>query len=194
MLDEGSIASEDVRAAHETAWSACRNPAGIVAAFDWLALAERGLSDRTGAPTARATSLRAVRDALFTRQRNRPSLDDDGGIPLGVRGGELVDARNLRLLLACGLVAGLPDGEPEDEKRAQRGLEGLFRLLRQLMVDEEEAGDLPAGRVAFGGIAASLHDSTQPLAASATAILAIRALQDASSVPLDAPTPASTPR
>ncbi|MEE2972325.1 MAG: hypothetical protein VX672_04300, partial [Planctomycetota bacterium] len=193
MLDEESIGSEEVEAAHEAAWAACRDPATIVAGFDWLALAERGLTDRTGSPTARATSLRAVRDALFIRQRNRPSFDDDGGIPIGLRGMETVDARNLRLLLAGGLVAGLPGEEMEDERRARRGLEGLFRLLRQLMIDEEEAGDLPGGRVALGGISAALHDSTQPLAATATAILAIRALQSADSTPGHPPDPPRIP-
>ncbi|MGB0499653.1 MAG: SDR family oxidoreductase, partial [Acidimicrobiales bacterium] len=41
------IAPDEIAAAaHAAAWAQCSTPSDIVAAFDWLALAERGLADR----------------------------------------------------------------------------------------------------------------------------------------------------
>lgn len=181
-VDEEFVSNEMMETAHADAWSACRNASDIIAAFDWLALAEHELTiRRNDQPSERATSLRAVRDALLIRQIDRNTQDDDGGIPLRRSGVEIIDARNLRLMLALAVIDGLPGDDDAGRSRSRRGLDGLFRLVRQLMLDDEEAADLLGGRTATGGVSSGLYEPRQPLAATATAILAINHLKPRSS-------------
>lgn len=173
-VNEEIVSDEAFQKAHDDAWAACRSASAIIAAFDWLALAEHELTARRdGEPTERATSLRAVRDALLIRQIDDAERDDDGGIPLRRGGVEMIDARNLRLMLAIGLIDGLPGDDDAGRRRSHKGLEGLFRLVRQLMLDDDQAADLSGGRTAAGGVALGLYEPRQPLAATATALLAI---------------------
>lgn len=173
-VNEEAVSKEAVQEAHDDAWAACRSASEVIAAFDWLALAEHRLTERRdGEPTERAISLRAVRDALLIRQIDDAGRDEDGGIPLRRGGVEMIDARNLRLMLAIGLIDGLPGDDDAGRRRSREGLEGLFRLVRQLMLDDDQAADLPGGRTAAGGVALGLYEPRQPLAATATALLAI---------------------
>ena len=199
-VDEELFSNQRMETAHADAWSACRNASDIIAAFDWLALAEHELTiRRNDRPSERATSLRAVRDALLIRQIDQNTRDDDGGIPLRRSGVEIVDARNLRLMLAIAIINDLPGDDDAGRNRSRRGLRGLFRLVRQLMLDDEQAADLLGGRTATGGVSSGLYEPPQPLAATATAILAIDRLKprsdgrDASGGSQGPPDPAPTP-
>ena len=177
-VEKEFVSNEVIETAHANAWAACRNASDIIAAFDWLALAEHELSvRRNDQPSERATSLRAVRDALLIRQIDQAGQDADGGIPLRRGGVEIIDARNLRLMLAIAVIDGLPGDDDAGRRRSQRGLEGLFRLVRQLMLDDDQAADLLGGRTAAGGVSTGLYEPRQPLAATATALLAIDRLR-----------------
>ena len=74
-------------------------------------------------------------------------------------------------MFAISILEGIPGEEKSGAARATRGLTGLLRLLRQLMMSPEEAADLPGGLRGQGGVAVGLADPRQPLAATATASL-----------------------
>lgn len=171
-VPESLVSEEQALSAHETAWAACDSASDVVAGFDWLALAEGRLFERRGEPTVRIISLRAIRDALLARQVD-DQTDDAGGIPLRAGILRTVDARSLRPMFAISILEGIPGEDQAGADRSKRGLVGLLRLLRQLMMSPEEAADLPGGPRGQGGIAAGLADPRQPLAATATASLVL---------------------
>jgi hypothetical protein len=171
------VPTERLDQAYEAAWDACDSLPTILAAFDWLCLAERSWSDRHGTPSPRITSLRAVRDSLLARQIDDPTIDLDGSIPLRTGGDEASDARCLRLLLGMAALATLPEEDADARNRAQRGLAGLVRFVRQLQVTPQEATDLPHGRHAVGGVQAGPADPRQPLVATSLALIAVELLQ-----------------
>ena len=74
-------------------------------------------------------------------------------------------------MFAISVLEGIPGEEESGAARANRGLAGLVRLLRQLMMSPEEAADLPGGSRGQGGVAVGLADPRQSLAATATASL-----------------------
>lgn len=169
------IDDDEVIAAHEAAWKACDSVSKVMAGFDWLAIAEARFSDRfEGTPSPRAVSLRAIRDALLARQI--ADGDEAGGIPLLAGARESIDARTLRPMLAMATLHGLPGEDEDTSARAREGLTGLVRLLRQLMMSEEEASELPGGGRGLGGVSMGLADARQPLAATATASLILQHL------------------
>ena len=171
-VDEVLVSDEEALKAHLAAWQACGSVSEILAGFDWLAIAEARLADRLdGAPSQRATSLRAIRDALLTRQL--PDGDDAGGIPLQANARQSIDGRNLRPMLAMAVLKGIPGEGQEGAARAQRGLTGLLRLLKQLMLSETEAADLAGGPQGLHGVADGLANPRQSLAATATASLVL---------------------
>jgi len=165
--------------AYEDAWAACGSLPDVLAAFDWLCLAERSWWRRHQEPGPRIESLRAVRDSLLARQIDDPSGDLDGSIPLRAGPEEVSDARCLRLLLGMAALAAVPDDDAEGQARANRGLSGLIRFMRQLQVTPEEAADLPGGRRAVGGVQAGPADPRQPLVATAVALIACDLLRTA---------------
>lgn len=172
-LPEDLVADERFDAAYATAWEATNGLPDVLAAFDWLSLAELAWWRRHGSPGPRLESLRAVREALLVRQLLEPGRDRDGAIPLRRGLDEIPDARSLRPLLAFAALQGIPDDEAPRGTRADRGISGLIRFLRQLQVTPDEASDLPGGRTAVWGVQAGLADPKQPLAATATALLAL---------------------
>ena len=164
------VSDEEALAAHLAAWEACGSVSEILAGFDWLSIAEARLADRLeSTPSARAVSLRAIRDALLTRQVQ--DGDDAGGIPLLANARQSIDVRNLRPMLAMAVLAGIPGEEADATARARRGLSGLLRLLQQLMMSEEEAADFAGGDQGLHGVSVGLANPRQPLAATATASL-----------------------
>jgi hypothetical protein len=76
-------------------------------------------------------------------------------------------------------LAAVPEDDPDRQARANRGIVGLIRFLRQLQVKPDEAADLPDGRRAVGGVQAGPADPRQPLVATAVALIAIDLLQKA---------------
>lgn len=173
MQSPGIVDDRRFVEAYEAAWAAVQGLPDGIAGFDWLALAERAWWQRHGACGPRVESVRAIRDALLVRQLDAPDRDIDGSIPLrqGLR--EVSDARSIRMLVGLAALYGLPDESEDRTRRAVRGLEGLLRFTRQLMVSSEEARDLPGGRLALGGIQAGPATPDQPLAATASALIAI---------------------
>ncbi|MCP4836444.1 MAG: hypothetical protein GY895_16950 [Phycisphaera sp.] len=169
-IPEPLLSDEEAVAAHGAAWVGCDSASDVISGFDWLALAEARLSRRRGEPTDRVVSLRAIRDALLARQLDGEG-DDAGGIPLRAGTLRTVDARSLRPMFAISVLEGIPGEEESGAARANRGLAGLVRLLRQLMMSPEEAADLPGGSRGQGGVAVGLADPRQSLAATATASL-----------------------
>ncbi len=177
-FQSGSLVPDDrFDAAYDDAWTACRSLPDVLAAFDWLCLAELAWWRRHGEPGPRVDSLRAVRDSLLARQIDVPDSDLDGSIPLRAGLEEVSDARCLRLLLGMAALRTIPEEDPEGRGRAERGLAGLIRFLRQLQTTPEEAADLPFGRRADGGVQAGPADPRQPLIATAVALIAVDLLQ-----------------
>lgn len=170
-------------AAYHAAWNASTGLPDVVAAFDWLALTELAWWRRHGTPGPRLESLRAVREALLVRQLQAPGDDRDGAIPLRRGLEEVPDARSLRPLLALAALQTIPDDEMPRSERAERGIAGLVRFTRQLMLTPDEAADLPGGRTAVWGVQTGLADPRQPIAATATALLAVDLLRSAEVAP-----------
>ena len=164
------VTDQQAHAAHDDAWEACRSVSDILAGFDWLGIAEARLAARMeNIPSPRAVSLRAIRDALLARQID--DGDDAGGIPLLGDDRRSIDARNLRPMLGMAVLTGLPGEDEAGTARGRNGLSGLLRLLEQLMMSEEEAGDLAGGRMGLDGIADSLANPRQSLSSTARASL-----------------------
>ena len=124
----------------------------------------------------RLDSLRAVQDALLLRQVETDG-DDDGGIPLSEGIGVSPDARSIRVLLGMAALAAIADEDDARRNRTRRGLEGLIRFARQLMLDTSEASELRGGRTGVDGVQRSLSDREQSLAATATTRVAIDLLE-----------------
>lgn len=178
FADANLVTDAEIDEAHEAAWSMVEDANDIVAAFDWLALAELGRTSRGMASSVRLESIRAVQDALLLRQR-RSDAEDSGGIPLTEGLGATPDARSVRVLLGMAALVAIADDDEERERRIRRGLEELVRFARQLMLDPSEAADLKGGRTGLGGVQNSLSDPEQSLAATATTRLAIDLLRSA---------------
>jgi hypothetical protein len=170
-------------AAYHDAWAACGSLSDILAAFDWLCLSEAAWWHRHGEPGPRVESLRAVRDSLLARQISDPASDLDGSIPLRGAADEVSDARCLRLLLGFSALRLVPEPDEIGRTRADRGLAGLVRFVRQLQVTADEAADLPNGRPAVDGIQAGPADPRQPLIATAVALIAADLLREATESP-----------
>ena len=169
-----------VAAAHAAAWAAVGDAAAVVAAFDWLALAELGMARRGMLRSPRLDSLRAVQDALLLRQLSTDD-DVDGGLPLSEGIGVAPDARSMRVLLGMAALSALDDEDQARVERSRRGLERLVRFARQLMLDDVEAADFRGGRTGVGGVQRSPSDPEQSLAATATTRIAIDLLLDTAS-------------
>ncbi len=178
-LPVGLVPNDRFDAAYLDAWNACGSLPRILAAFDWLCLAESAWWHRHGEPGPRVESLRAVRDSLLARQIDDPKSDLDGSIPLRGVAEEVSDARCLRLLLGMAALRLVPDEDELGRARGDRGLSGLIRFLRQLQFTPEEAADLPHGRPAIGGVQAGPADPRQPLIATAVALIAVDLLREA---------------
>lgn len=176
---QDQVSNDRFDAAYDMAWSASGGLPDVIAAFDWLALAELAWWRRHGQPGPRLESLRAVRESLLVRQLVDPGTDRDGAIPLRRGLEEVADARSLRPLLAFAALQVIPDEDLARASRADQAITGLVRFTRQLMLGPEEAADLPGGREALWGIQTGLADPRQPIAATATAILALDLLRSA---------------
>ncbi len=172
------VSDQRFEASYHDAWASCSSLSDILAAFDWLCLAEAAWWHRLGEPGPRIESLRAVRDSLLARQIDDPTGDLDGSIPLRGVADEVSDARCLRLLLGMAALRIVPDHDDVGRARADRGLAGLIRFLRQLQVTPEEAADLPNGRPAEAGVQAGPADPRQPLIATAVALIAVDLLRE----------------
>lgn len=173
------VSDETFDAAYRAAWDDADGLASLMQEFDWLALAELAWWSRHGVQSPRIESIRAAREALLVRQLHQPASDRDGAIPLRQGLDDVTDARNLRLLLGLAALEGIPDPEPARRERARKGVEGLVRFARQLVTTPEEAANLPGGRTAVWGVQRGLTDPRQPLAATATLVLALDLLRDA---------------
>ncbi len=178
MLPTEVVPNDRSDDAHQRVWATCDSVTDVLAAFDWLCLAEYGWWWRHGEPGPRVASLRAVRDALLARQITDPFSDLDGSIPLRAGAEEVSDARVLRLLVGMSALAIIPDDDDRSRTRGARGLAGLLRFLRQLQVTPEEAADLPDGRRALHGLQAAPADPRQPLVATAMALIAVDLLRE----------------
>ena len=176
LADPELIKDEQVAHAHESAWKEVDDVTDVVAAFDWLALLELGRTRRGMPGSPRLDSLRAVQDALLLRQVETDG-DDDGGIPLSEGIGVSPDARSIRVLLGMAALAAIADEDDARRNRTRRGLEGLIRFARQLMLDTSEASELRGGRTGVDGVQRSLSDREQSLAATATTRVAIDLLE-----------------
>ncbi len=172
------VPDERFDAAYHDAWAACSSLPDILAAFDWLCLAEGAWWYRHRAPGPRLESLRAVRDSLLARQIEDSASDLDGSIPLRGAVDEASDARCLRLLMGMAALRLVPDLDDIGRTRADRGLAGLVRFLRQLQVSPDEAADLPNGRSAVNGVQSGPADPRQPLIATAVALIAVDLLRE----------------
>ncbi len=176
LADAELVGDEEVARAHESAWSEVDDVTDVVAGFDWLALLELGRTRRGLPRSPRLDSLRAVQDALLLRQVETDG-DDDGGIPLSEGVGVSPDARSIRVLLGMAALSEIADEDDARRDRTRRGLEGLIRFVRQLMLDPSEASELRGGRTGVGGVQHSLSDREQSLAATATTRVAIDLLE-----------------
>lgn len=175
-LPEDVVSSDRFDEAYQKAWDAATGLPDIAAEFDWLALMELAWWRRHGTPGPRLDSVRAAGDALLLRQLDVPGSDRDGAIALRRGLEDMPDARNLRPLLGFAALQLVPDEDPARSARFAEGLSGLVRFARQLLVTPEESGELPDGRTAVWGVQRDLADRSQPLAATATALLALRTL------------------
>ena len=153
-----------------------RDAAAVVAAFDWLALAELGMAAAAcrdpPAWTPRGADAIAPSPALDRRRRRwRPPLSEGIGVA--------PDARSMRVLLGMAALSALDDEDQARVERTRRGLERLVRFARQLMLDDVEAADFRGGRTGVGGVQRSPSDPEQSLAATATTRIAVDLLLEA---------------
>jgi hypothetical protein len=179
MLDEETFQNH-----LDEAWRANPSIEQLIAAFEWLSLAEFARYERTGEPSVRITALRAARDALLLRQIEDPRSDLDGGLPLRSGTRTVVDARTLRPAFGIATLARIPEADEAGRFRAVEGLEGFLRFIRQLMLSESDARFLPGWRQAADGLRTSPWESQQSVAADATALLFLCQLR---SIPIDEP-------
>ena len=175
LADPDTVDEATVDAAYAAAWERIDDASEIVAAFDWLALAELGRTRRGLPNSGRIESLRAVQDVLLLRQFENDG-DTDGGFPLRAGIGATPDARSVRVLLGMAALASIPDDDDARAARTEDGLRGAVRFVGQLMLDPSEASDLKGGRTGLGGVQRSPSDPEQSLAATATTRLALTIL------------------
>ena len=155
----------------DDAWKMNRSVDAMVASFEWLALAERSRQRRTGESSPRLDALRAVRDSLLLRQERDATIDLAGGLELRAGSRSTVDARTLRPGLGMAVLEHLPSDDPDANRRATVGVEGIVRFLRQLETMERDARLLPGWRKASGGLRVAPWSARQSVAANATAVL-----------------------
>ena len=155
----------------DDAWKMNRSVDAMVASFEWLALAERSRQRRTGESSPRLDALRAVRDSLLLRQERDATIDLAGGLELRAGSRSTVDARTLRPGLGMAVLEHLPSDDPDANRRATVGVEGIVRFLRQLETMERDARLLPGWRKASGGLRIAPWSARQSVAANATAVL-----------------------
>ena len=155
----------------DDAWKMNRSVDAMVASFEWLALAERSRQRRTGESSPRLDALRAVRDSLLLRQERDATIDLAGGLELRTGSRSTVDARTLRPGLGMAVLEQLPSDDPDANRRATGGVEGIVRFLRQLETAERDARLLPGWRKAAGGLRIAPWSARQSVAANATAVL-----------------------
>lgn len=155
----------------DDAWKMNRSVDTMVASFEWLALAERSRQRRTGESSPRLDALRAVRDSLLLRQERDATIDLAGGLELRTGSRSTVDARTLRPGLGMAVLEQLPSDDPDANRRATGGVEGIVRFLRQLETAERDARLLPGWRKASGGLRIAPWSARQSVAANATAVL-----------------------
>ena len=155
----------------DEAWQANNSIERLIASFEWLSLAELARYERTGESSPRVAALRAARDALLLRQIKNSRSDLDGGLPLRSGARTLVDARTLRPAFGIATLDRIPQSDEDGLIRAQKGLEGFLRFIRQLMVSEPDARLLSGWNQAKNGLRTSPWASKQSLAADATALL-----------------------
>ena len=153
------------------AWSVSRSVDAMIASFEWLALAGRSRQRRTGEASSRLDSLRAVRDSLLLRQETDAAVDLAGGLELRAGTRSTVDARTLRPGFGMAVLGHLPSDDPDANRRARSGVEGIVRFLRQLETAERDARLLPGWRKASGGLRIAPWSARQSVAANATAVL-----------------------
>ena len=155
----------------DDAWSVNRSVDAMIASFEWLAHAERSRARRTGEASPRLAALRAVRDSLLLRQETDPTIDLAGGLELRAGNRSTVDARTLRPGLGMAILEHLPSDDPDANRRAEAGMQGIIRFLRQLETAERDARLLPGWRKATGGLRIAPWSARQSVAANATAVL-----------------------
>ncbi|MAC74293.1 MAG: hypothetical protein CMJ22_01735 [Phycisphaerae bacterium] len=155
----------------DDAWKMNRSVDAMVASFEWLALAERSRQRRTGESSPRLDALRAVRDSLLLRQERDATIDLAGGLEPRAGSRSTVDARTLRPGLGMAVLEHLPSDDPDANRRATVGVEGIVRFLRQLETMERDARLLPGWRKASGGLRVAPWSARQSVAANATAVL-----------------------
>jgi len=162
------------------AWSAPGSTA-LVGMIPWLLIAERERSSLADPVHARRVLgvAEPVRRALLASQLGvggpeEPAPDAAGGFALtgGLR--PMATAQSARPTWALAMMLAEPsltsDAEIPDLLRSQLM---AIRFLRQLAVDERSSYAFRDSQRCLGGIRDALWDSTQPVAATATALLAV---------------------
>lgn len=157
------------------------NPARLVSQMPWLGQAEVMLA---GDQVPSAAMLRDMRDMCWTRQvppdAGPDALDLAGGLSLAGAGSDRPTWHGLRPV--CFLAAMLGDARLTDDKEVlpQTGrLLASLRYVRQLMVDESSAYNAVERDRALGGVRTATWEASQPIEASALALLTVEASQKA---------------
>ncbi|MBM4113704.1 MAG: hypothetical protein FJ253_10120 [Phycisphaerae bacterium] len=174
----------------ERAWSAPASTT-LVEMLPWLLLAERERGSFDDPVRAKGIRERAepVRRALLASQLGvggpeESAPDAAGGFALtgGLR--TVATSQSARPTLALAIMLGCPEfATPEELPDLLRCQLMALRFLRQLAVDERSCYAFRDAARTTGGVRDALWDSTQPVAATSMALLALveseRALRDA---------------
>lgn len=169
-----------LRSRLDRAWSSPQSTA-LVGTLPWLLLAERELGGFDDPAAAARIRERAdpVRRALLASQLGaggpeEPAPDAAGGFALtgGLR--TSATSQSARPTLALALMLAQPSlSSPEEVRDLLRSQLMAIRFLRQLAVDERSSYAFRDPTRSIGGVCDALWDSTQPVAATATTLLAL---------------------
>ena len=163
--------NESVRRWLDLAW-ADATPELLVTNLDWYAVAEHAYAQRMGSPATRVGLLRNTREVLSARREKEPLGNDlEGGIPLQSVAKDRIDARVLRLGVACALLEKIEP--PQSSQYAREIVDGLVRFAIQLQMSEQDAYLFRGSRRAIGGVREAPWSPQQPLAAEAMALLLV---------------------
>ncbi len=169
------VGAAETRAALDAAWASVARPE-LVGQLPWLVIAEVTFAHATGQAVTHADDAWAVAQLVLAAQAGfgafASELDLRGGFRLTGTGRGGVTSQSLRPGLAIVALADdsglVPNGQEQllrDRARA------VLRFAFELALDERESRQFRNPERSRGGIRASLWDSSQPVAASALAIL-----------------------
>ncbi|MBX3355280.1 MAG: hypothetical protein KF724_06245 [Phycisphaeraceae bacterium] len=188
----GVIPTEELNSLLDSAW-APGEAGAIVGNLPWLLMAERALGafrnpERGARILDRVAPIRLalLRSQLGVGGPEEGAPDLAGGFALSSATGTYANAQSARPTLALAIMLGEPllDGDLALDDAMRSQLMAL-RFLRQLAVDERSSYAFRDRSRVTGGLTESLWDSTQPMAATATALAAVveseRALRAAAS-------------